>query len=89
MTEFEKKRQSICLECGAMHFDYELLIGMNPFDNSDDVWGCPSCKQINTQVTACSHIDCKGRASNGQKHDDGVYRWTCYEHSPPINIKEH
>ena len=59
------------------------LTAANPFDPTDVVVGCPTCKAVNTLVGACQFDGCAEPASGGHPGGYGYrYIWTCYKHRP-------
>ncbi len=69
-----------CEQCGNICDDSEILIAQNPFDPTDMLNGCPSCKSVDSLVNACDEPGCLKSATTGWPSDKG-YRYTCYEHS--------
>lgn len=69
-----------CAQCGAICNEGEYLTAPNPFDETDTITGCPTCKCVDVLVTACDEPGCTREASNGWPSEKG-YRHTCYEHS--------
>jgi hypothetical protein len=61
----------------------EVLRAKNPFDDSDDIEGCPKCKEIGSVVQACDEPGCWKEVTCGTPTPDG-YRSTCGEHSPKV-----
>jgi len=57
----------------------EMLSAPNPFDPTDDLYGCPKCKSINCFTSVCDEANCWRSVSWGQPTKDG-YRQTCHEH---------
>lgn len=70
----------ICKECGWIGNLDELLNGINPFDNIQEISACPSCKELNDTIyTKCDHSGCKNIATCGTSTKEG-YRLTCNQH---------
>lgn len=69
-----------CMECSNIHDETALLQAPNPFDATDTVCGCPSCKSVDSEVLVCDEPGCNKEASCGWQSPTG-YRHTCYEHS--------
>lgn len=61
----------------------EALTAPDPFDEGEVLHACPKCKSMEL-VQACEHAGCTREATSGNKHPDGVYRWTCHDHNPKI-----
>lgn len=59
----------------------EVLMAPNPFDPSDEILGCPKCKQVNTVQVACDEPDCWEPVTMGTPTPTG-YRQTCGRHRP-------
>lgn len=59
----------------------EVLRAQNPFDATDEIEGCPKCKEIGSVVRACDEPDCWKEVTCGTPTPDG-YRNTCGEHRP-------
>jgi len=71
----------ICVEC--LKLSYEKLEAVNPFDASDNIVGCPKCRQVNTLRTACHYPGCEHQASGGYPEAIGyAYAWLCLHHAP-------
>jgi len=66
-----------CKECGKITKTY--LKAKNPFNKTDDIFGCPNCKGINTLYRICDEPNCKEIAICGFPTDKG-YRNTCGKH---------
>lgn len=71
----------ICRECDCIVSDSEMLRASHPFLNNHEVTGCPRCRDINTFEAACHRARCKRSVSCGEPWPDGVYRWSCADHS--------
>ena len=69
-----------CMQCSNICEETAVLSAPNPFDATDTIVGCPSCKSVDSLVTACDEPGCTKEASSGWPSDKG-YRHTCFEHS--------
>jgi phage FluMu protein Com len=58
-----------------------MLIAKNPFDETEEIIGCPKCKDVNTIVSVCDEKGCWKRVTCGTPIKDG-YRSTCGKHAP-------
>lgn len=67
-----------CANCDWRGEKY--LIAENPFDPSENITGCPKCKEANSLEAACDEPECKQPATCGFPTDNG-YRRTCFKHS--------
>lgn len=54
-----------CQECGKIYFSGEFLRAKNPFDDSDEISGCPNCKSINCFYGVCDFELCKRDSTCG------------------------
>ena len=70
-----------CEECYWVGPQAEVLEAPNPFDNSENIWGCPNCLEANRLERACDHEGCDLPGGNGTMTPDG-YTWTCFAHRP-------
>jgi hypothetical protein len=70
-----------CCECNWRGTASEVLTAPNPWDDTDEVVGCPNCKNVNTIVAACDVAGCWKDASCGTPTPTG-YRHTCFAHRP-------
>ncbi len=71
----------LCAECDHVSLDSEILRAPSPFDDTDEIVGCPKCKAAETLVWACHSDGCVRVASIGEPWPDRVYRWSCHSHS--------
>ena len=69
-----------CIDCHNTHAENTLLTAPNPFDPTEIVTGCPTCKSIGGLVSVCDEPSCNKEVSCGWNSPAG-YRHTCYEHS--------
>lgn len=77
LTDNEK----VICECGWRGLAADMLRAPNPFDPSDELNGCPHCKQPETLLVACDEPGCWRETSCGTPTPDG-YRRTCGQHRP-------
>jgi hypothetical protein len=77
----ENNNKIKCEECGWIGTQKEELRGVNPFDKSSPVFGCPKCFEINSTFSICDENGCEERANCGTPVEKG-YRWTCGKHIP-------
>jgi hypothetical protein len=79
----------LCSECGWSGPEELFLRAPSPFDKSQEILGCPQCKEISPFEGACAAVGCTNPVTGGHPLPEG-YRWTCWEHSPdnPKNQKE-
>ena len=75
-----------CPECGWIGTSEERLVGINPFDPTEEVHGCPKCKEINDAEELCDEFNCDKPATCGTPSPRG-YRRTCWEHAPKGEAK--
>jgi hypothetical protein len=68
-----------CVQCGSICNEGEYLTAPNPFDTTDTITGCPTCKGVDSLVTACDEPGCTREATSGWAGTAG-YRHTCGEH---------
>jgi hypothetical protein len=74
------KRKVFCKECdwrGDLYQD--ALCEANPFDRSENIYGCPKCKSVEQFAMACDYNGCWKEVTGGFSTPDG-YRNTCYMH---------
>jgi hypothetical protein len=76
-----------CLDCGEITTHY--LQAANPFDETQEVIGCPVCCAVNSMVRACDKDGCTREACCGITTNNG-YAMTCAEHMPlEIDAREY
>jgi hypothetical protein len=68
-----------CSECDAIFPDSEWLKAPNPFEPAEELYGCPSCKNVNCAERACDEPECKRTVTCGWPTLRG-YRTTCGDH---------
>ena len=72
-----------CSECKEnFYLDSDALRAKNPFNQSEEIVGCPNCFAVNSRVEACQHGHCWMEASCGTPTKDGGYARTCGRHCP-------
>ena len=59
-----------------------LSRGVNPFDKTEEITGCPECHGINTCEQVCDVDECQEFASCGWISPEG-YQHTCRPHMAP------
>lgn len=69
-----------CDSCGWSGNNSELLVAQNPFDESDEIFGCPRCYSVDDLHAACWKCDQDG--STGMPTEEHGYVWSCYMHRP-------
>lgn len=70
-----------CENCNAVSLEHELLRAPSPFDQDDELIGCPVCKSCEGFTELCEMPDCEKPATCGGAFADGVYRRTCGQHA--------
>ena len=70
--------KSRCSECVWTGTDF--LIAKNPFNEKQEIFGCPSCGEVNSIVMACDVLDCWNSATCEWTDDGLVDRHTCGQH---------
>lgn len=70
-----------CRECNYVCHEIDMLRAPNPFDATDTITGCPTCKTVDSWIEVCD--ECDHEATCGTPTADGGYRRTCYDHRPP------
>jgi hypothetical protein len=76
----EQPKRWLCEECGAVHGD-NLLEANNPFDESETITGCPTCRAVNSFVAACWKCD-RPATSGTPLIEQYRYVNACYKHRP-------
>ena len=69
-----------CVECSSIIDETAVLVAPNPFDHSEELHGCPTCKSVDSLVSVCDEPGCDKDVSCGWVSPAG-YRHTCYQHS--------
>ena len=79
----DDKKQWCCKDCGAVTLEADLLTAPSPFDPSDVLQACPTCKTVNDFYEVCDEHGCTSVASCGYPAgpEYGGYRRTCFKHS--------
>jgi len=78
-----KPEKLVCheLRCMWHGLDTEVLRAPNPFQQGDELWGCPVCRDVGTLMQACDEPDCWELTTCGTNTPFG-YRRTCGKHRP-------
>lgn len=70
-----------CNECGQAHEESQLLTAPNPFAPTEEIYGCPNCKEIGSFRLICQVGDCENDASCGRARFRGFrYAHLCGVH---------
>jgi hypothetical protein len=80
-----------CIECGWVGTEEMKLRAPSPFDKLVTITGCPQCREIELFEPLCDAMGCGAPMSAATPTgEEGVSRWTCWEHSPdnPENQKD-
>ena len=75
-----------CEECREVMDENDFLKAKNPFDKTEEIYGCPNCKTIDSFVQICDVEGCNIEATCGTPTKDG-YRRTCGFHQPDAWFK--
>lgn len=67
--------------CGWCGEDSEVLTAINPFDEDQKLYACPTCRTVGSLVSACDEPGCHEFSSCGTPTQGG-YRITCGRHRP-------
>lgn len=70
---------SICGECGYILKDHELLLDKNPFNIKENIYGCPKCKSIDSDLRLCDLKGCIEKATCGTPYQN-TYLHLCGKH---------
>lgn len=81
MLKDPQKCKVACKVCGCRWFVADLLVGRNPFDDAEEIYGCPDCKSIDSVVAICDEPGCWNEVTAGTPTLTG-YRNTCSDHAP-------
>lgn len=84
----EKIEKLICVECGLTTYENMILKGANPFEDGDELMGCPKCKSVNPFIIACDERGCWERYTCVTPTSDG-YRTTCGKHVPKTRLNSY
>ena len=71
-----------CSDCGWLGEPAEALHAPHPFvdqPSSDEIVGCPECREVNTMQMVCDEPGCREVKTCGFNTDAG-YRQTCGKH---------
>lgn len=71
--------------CGWRGNSNTVLRAPNPFDLSDELTGCPKCREVGTIRTCCDEPGCWEPDTMGTPTPDG-YRRTCWKHQPNVRL---
>jgi hypothetical protein len=82
-----------CTNCDWTGTNDDILSGKNPFDPTEEVFGCPKCKSVDPFIKLCDVAECRHAASGGHPTLNGYattsgnpeadgYTFTCFEHTP-------
>jgi hypothetical protein len=75
--------KNVCQECNWHGVDADLLRAQNPFANdSEEMIGCPQCREPNSMRPACDEPDCWEPYTCGTPIPPDGYRCTCSRHKP-------
>lgn len=75
----EAPKRYKCGECD--HLCDEPLVAANPFDPSETIMGCPSCRSAESLIIACCIQGCRDVAAAGVPGAHGYrYAWLCGDH---------
>ena len=73
-------------ECGFVSREVDLICHEMPrhpkTGHSQEVLQCPECGSIEPPARLCDEEGCGTVAGGGSPDERGVYRWTCWGHSP-------
>lgn len=69
----------VCEQCGWQGNTNTILTAVNPFDDKDDIQGCPRCKSVDPFRPTCDEPGCWESVTCGMPTDRG-YRNTCSRH---------
>lgn len=75
-----------CRECNWHGKNSEVLSAPNPFDPSNILIVCPTCKQVECLAVVCDEPGCWSEISCGTPTAD-EYRSTCGKHKPNVQIE--
>lgn len=80
-------KQWLCNRCDEIVNNNDLLSGWNPFDEDENIHGCPKCRQCNEGFhMVCDEPGCTKRVSCGWPSESG-YRQTCHDHYRSVEIE--
>lgn len=72
----------ICFECQWIGPLDNILVAPDPFDPEHQISACPQCREITSTLRSACHVcGCSNFGSCGEPWPDGLYRWSCYDHS--------
>lgn len=70
-----------CRGCKTIVDATDVLTAPNPFEPSESIQGCPTCRSVDQFTLLCDEFQCDREASCGTPTASG-YRQTCGEHRP-------
>lgn len=74
------QKDKVACECCQWHGVFsEILTAKNPFDESEEIHGCPNCKTIDSCNVVCDEPECWYPAIGGFPTET-IYRNTCSKH---------
>lgn len=76
-----KKYKTECRSCGWRGSSERLLRAKSPFDQDEELVGCPECKQCAEGFDSLCDIEgCNGFVAGGTPTKDGDYIFACHKH---------
>ncbi len=82
-NEFKAFSKQKCAHCSWCGTSADVLRSTSPFDQKEELWGCPKCKSVNTLYLVCDEQGCCEYSTIGTPTPAG-YRTTCAEHCPKL-----
>lgn len=79
--------KTVCDICEHQSNLLHHLIAENPFNSEEAIYGCPTCKSIDSFRMACDEPGCWDLVSCGTPSAAG-YRHTCRKHQPHEKAKK-
>ncbi len=70
-----------CGDCYWTGVEKEMLRAPHPFDQTQQIDGCPECKAVDNFEMLCDVTGCKEIASCGWPSTADGYRHTCHKHT--------
>ena len=77
----------LCRNCGWMGPEDQILKAPNPWNQDDEICGCPQCFVVEDLRVACYRVGCKNEASMGIPTPTG-YILCCYLHKSEMSEHE-
>ena len=65
--------------CGWKGTDEDVLKAPNPFEEGEEMWACPECRDYDSLVTPCDFEGCWNESTCGTNTDEG-YKRLCGNH---------